>query len=430
MSLRVLTLNVWALPFGLARHTSERMAAIAARLVALDADVVALQEVWTPSARETLLRAGRQSGHVHVWHRPQRFGGSGLLLLSRRPLRSAEFVAYSAAGLPQRVQHADYWGGKGFVVAEIDTPTGPVVLVSTHLHAGYVEPGLTDEYVGVRTAQIVELARHLADIEAPVVLVGDLNCRDDEPEYQILLGLTGLRDAATDTGDPLPTVLAGSPYRAVGAAPQRIDYVLVRPGADRRVTVRGVDRVLDEPLAEEGAPHACSDHTGLRATLDFEAAPGTAAPAHRGAARRLGLDGASFEAAARIARARITLGRGLGTARKRGETKWATAIGAVGIAALVASPARRPDEPALAHRSTPPHAAHPAAHSAGHAAPRRDFVRSLLRAVGAVGLGAAGLGALASLFAGRLESTGYDQAERDLAELEAWLTRRDTLPAR
>ena len=60
--LRVVTLNVWALPLGAARDVSARMAAIGSRLSELAADVVALQEVWTLEARDSLLSAGRRAG--------------------------------------------------------------------------------------------------------------------------------------------------------------------------------------------------------------------------------------------------------------------------------------------------------------------------------------------------------------------------------
>ncbi|HKJ24105.1 MAG TPA: endonuclease/exonuclease/phosphatase family protein, partial [Myxococcota bacterium] len=120
-TLRLATLNVWALPAGIARDVAPRMDAISARLAELELDAAALQEVWTEEARAALVEGGRRAGLLHAWHRPEAFGGSGLLLLSRRPLGDPTFQAYTLRGLPQRIQHGDYWGGKGFVVATLDT---------------------------------------------------------------------------------------------------------------------------------------------------------------------------------------------------------------------------------------------------------------------------------------------------------------------
>jgi len=158
--LRFATLNVWALPAGIARHVAPRMEAIARRLGELELDVAALQEVWTPSARSALVAGGRRAGLAHAWHRREAFGGSGLLLLSRRPLGDPLFSPYTLRGLPQRIHHGDYWSGKGFVIATLETAAGPLALLDTHLHARYTRP--VDEYRGIRTGQVIELAAGLS----------------------------------------------------------------------------------------------------------------------------------------------------------------------------------------------------------------------------------------------------------------------------
>jgi len=77
MRLRVLTLNVWGLPLGLARHHDARMVAIGEGFAGSGADVIALQEVWTSAARGVLAEAGRRAGYAALWHRPVVFGGRG-----------------------------------------------------------------------------------------------------------------------------------------------------------------------------------------------------------------------------------------------------------------------------------------------------------------------------------------------------------------
>jgi endonuclease/exonuclease/phosphatase family metal-dependent hydrolase len=328
MQLRVLTLNVWALPFGLSRHTRARLDAIGARLAELDADLVACQEVWTAEARSRLVQAGRAAGYHSVWHRDAALGGSGLLVLARRPLRTTSFKRFTLEGLPQRVQHADYYGGKGFVVLEVGVGESTVHVVDTHLHAGYGSPGEPDEYRGIRVAQTTELAAAVCALEGPVIALGDWNFTDSDPEHAILTGLSGLRDAALVLGDPLPTVLADHPYRGRGAAAERIDRVFVRDGAALRVRIASLRRVLDEPIEIASAPGAYSDHAGLLAELSIE-------PMTRGEGRPLHPD----EDALDLASAWLTRGEGIARARSRGDL--GIALGGLAAAGGLGAAARR-----------------------------------------------------------------------------------------
>jgi endonuclease/exonuclease/phosphatase family metal-dependent hydrolase len=406
MRLRVLTLNVWDLPFGLARDARWRVAGLAA-LPALDADVVALQEVWTGAGRRILVDALRAAGYAHVWHRRRALGGSGLLLAARMPLTDVAFHPFEAAGLPQRVQHADWYGGKGFAVARLAGAGQPATVVVTHLHAGYVAPGEPDEYVGVRTAQILQLADRIAAVDTPLVLAGDLNLHDDEPEYAVLLGTTGLVDVAAALDRRDPTVLAPHPYRGPGAVAQRIDYVLARAGAGRAVVAESIERVLDEPVTRSDRTGPLSDHAGLLATL--RVAPG----------RGVGAPGPPDPAVLDLARRRLAEGRRIAIRRVGREARGATAAGLVGAGLLALG--RSADRGAPERRAA--------------RATRRGFLGGLGRALsgaGALALGGGAAAGLVALWAARAERAGHEAALRRIDALEARArddaARRDTLP--
>lgn len=271
MPFRVLTLNVWSLPLGVARHVPARMRAIGQALASLDADVVALQEVWTAEARQELASAAQAEGYTTVWHRRPAFGGSGLMLFSRWPSADIQFTPYRLGGLPQRPQHADYYGRKGFVQLQIETPDGPVTVMDTHLHAGYSPPHQPDEYAGVRATQAIEMATSVREIPSPVVAVGDFNTEEGDAAYRILLGLSGLEDAAVALDRRQATVLRNNPYRGTGAGEARIDLILSRRGNNRSLTPVAIRRVLDEEFSIEGERATYSDHAGVLA--DFEVEP-------------------------------------------------------------------------------------------------------------------------------------------------------------
>lgn len=274
MRVRAATLNVWAMPPPLGHRVAERLRAIGDRLASLELDVIGFQEVWTQEARRILVSAGRRAGLHHVWHRDAAFGGSGLLVLSRFPLRAPSFERYLLGGLPYPLTHPDYYGGKGFVQLQVETPNGPLVIVDTHLQARYGSR-VAHEYRGHRTGQIVQLARALRRVEAPIIVLGDFNFREHHDEYRIWAGLSGVRDVAALLDRREPTAYPESPYREAHGTARRIDYVFVRDGGDGRWFPRTVRRIFDKTWSLEGEVAAYSDHAGVLA--EVELVPGAVA---------------------------------------------------------------------------------------------------------------------------------------------------------
>lgn len=294
MRLRVLSFNVWAIPWPVGRRVGERMRAIGAALPELGLDVAALQEVWREDARGALIEAGRAAGLVHVWHNPEARSGGGLLVLSRHPIASARFEDFDLGGLPQRITELDYYGGKGFVELALATPAGEIALVDTHLQAGY-GPRRDDEYVGHRMGQVLELSERLRAQRRPLIAAGDFNFQDMYEEYAALVGIAGLRDAAAELDRRQDTVVRRNTYRAYRTgSDERIDFLFLRDGAEDSVAAVDVRRVFDAPVAIDGRPASYSDHAGVMG--DFEIRAGGAAlpppdPRALATARRLLAEG-------------------------------------------------------------------------------------------------------------------------------------------
>jgi len=270
---RVATLNAWGLPEPFSDRLSERMEAIGERLQTLDADVVAFQEVWTGASRNGLVEAGRRAGFTEAWHNHARIFGSGLLVLTRLPIESEGFERFKVSGFPERIDHADYYGGKGFTRLRLRTDEGPVTLVDTHLHARH-SSDMPNAYRPQRTAQIVQLASSAVHIEDPIIALGDFNFDEGMDEHAILTGLTGLRDVAIELDQRDPTVWKGNAYRFGRSKPgRRIDYVFVRDGLHQGITARHVGRAFDEVLDLPGGPASYSDHAGVMAEVVLGGAP-------------------------------------------------------------------------------------------------------------------------------------------------------------
>jgi sphingomyelin phosphodiesterase 2 len=298
MRIRVATLNVWALPGPFGRRVRQRMRAIGAELSTLDLDTVAFQEVWTAEARGILLGAGREAGLAHAWHNDSALGGSGLLVLSRLPIEAVRFERFLLPGRPQRIDHPDYYGGKGFARLRLATTAGPVTLVDTHLHARY-GGDVAHKYLAYRIGEVVQIATRMAAAREPLIAAGDFNFRKGDPEYRVLSGLARVRDVAAELGRPEPTIFRGNPFQAGRREPdRRIDFLFVRDGRQLGVHAHETRRVFDEVFELGGKPASYSDHAGVLAELEIaQISPAPAPtfdPEAAGLASRLLADGRSL----------------------------------------------------------------------------------------------------------------------------------------
>jgi len=152
LSLRVVTLNVRAFPGSQPRGT-ERLAALAPALAALEPDLVLLQEAWVASGRKRIAAALKGAGLKHRRYFRSRLFGSGLLVISRYPIEEASFDAFDVSGGPHRPRELDWYAGKGFASCLLRTPAGALRVVNAHLQSAYA----ADRYERVRYAQLVQL---------------------------------------------------------------------------------------------------------------------------------------------------------------------------------------------------------------------------------------------------------------------------------
>jgi endonuclease/exonuclease/phosphatase family metal-dependent hydrolase len=325
MQIRVATLNVWALPEPFGRRVRQRMRAIGTELSSLDLDAVAFQEVWTAEARGILLRTGREAGLAHAWHNDTALGGSGLLVLSRLPIEAVRFERFVLPGRPQRIDHPDYFGGKGFARVRLATAAGPVTFVDTHLHARY-GGDVAHEYVAYRIGAIVQMAMRLAVAREPLIAAGDFNFRKGDPEYRVLKGLARVRDVAAELGRPEPTIFRDNPFRGGGPKDERrVDFLFVRDGSQLGVRARETRRVFDGVFELGGEPASYSDHAGVLAEIEIGLSSPASAP---------GFDSEAAGLASRL----LAEGRRLAEHQRRGD-RTVAGIG-FGMALLAAAGAR------------------------------------------------------------------------------------------
>src|SRR3974377_2377959 len=143
LGLKLVTYNIWGLPWWLNGARPSRYAQIAHELERLDPDIILLQEAWTAKARKSVPRNGRWSiargAGQHLI-----FQQNGLVTLSRFPIVGGNFFPFSHAFFPDRLVT------KGALKVTLCLPGGQVLNVwNVHLQ----EAGPAQ----VRQSQINEL---------------------------------------------------------------------------------------------------------------------------------------------------------------------------------------------------------------------------------------------------------------------------------
>lgn len=217
---RFVTFNVF--------YRNRNLAGIADYLQRIDADVVALQELEPPQARQL---AALLPSYPHV--SPLAQGRYGTIIFSRWPITSAASVELVPGGA--RVEKAVIdWRGQS------------VTLIGAHLHWP-IRPGTAH----LRNAELHKLAQLAKSIDGPLLVGGDFNITPWSPNFRDAVAESGLQDCAHGHSPVTtwPTFFA--------PAWIRIDHCLA--SADWRV------------VAIQTGPALGSDHYPV--VNDFEAGP-------------------------------------------------------------------------------------------------------------------------------------------------------------
>jgi endonuclease/exonuclease/phosphatase family metal-dependent hydrolase len=267
--LRVATMNV----LGPANPDwARRRRVLAEELQALDADVVALQEVPIATAPEVVDDLLGDGYHVRGFTRAAE-DGVGAALATRLPHRLLEEVDQHCT---ERTQD---FAWLATLVVEIDAPVGRTV-VAHH------KPSWQFGYEYEREQQALAAARALEKHAAAadhVVVLGDFDATPDAASLLFWRGrrsLDGISVCYQDAWETVrpqepgwtfsaenPLVRAGEVATAIS---RRIDYVLVRSGAHGpTLQTLACNRILDEPRDGVWA----SDHFGVVADLSLPEHP-------------------------------------------------------------------------------------------------------------------------------------------------------------
>ena len=247
-----------------------RQPAIDATLVALNADVICIQETWP----DQVSRLADLLGMQHIYGSRQAFDGVqfGNAILSKWPIARTET-------LPLPVDEAGkFEEGRTILFAEIEGPRGTFQVFNTHLNWRLDQSAIRQ----IQVKAIFDAVDQRRPRTFPAIVTGDFNAGPDTDEIRMMTGKTEVpiegmifHDAweSTDGSSASGKTVNGNTwanenaYALLDLEPsRRIDYVFVGwpkgGGAGHAVTCR---RVCTE-LVDGVVP---SDHYGVLAELRY-----------------------------------------------------------------------------------------------------------------------------------------------------------------
>jgi endonuclease/exonuclease/phosphatase family metal-dependent hydrolase len=227
---RIATWNVW----GRYGPWEARMPVITENLRAIDADILALQEVWEDHSRSQARELAGALGYTEpvYAHNLERDGArSGNAVLARWPITRHEVRVLPRRGAFDAV---DEEGEERLCLfAEVDGPRGPIQMFCAHL-------SWSADHSAVRQEQTRAIAHFLTETRPrpfPAVLCGDLNSEQSSDELRLLTGRSAspvrhvvLRDAweAAGNRDEGYTWSNTNPFAAASLdLDRRIDHIMV-----------------------------------------------------------------------------------------------------------------------------------------------------------------------------------------------------------
>lgn len=240
VNLDLLTMNLWGLPWPVARARRARKRRFLSHLLEETYDIVGIQELWWP---------WRSSLPLEHFDLPPSVRDSGLALAGRLKAGTDVHVEHfrDRTGI-ERLKH------KGMLAATVVAGPGVEIAVYvTHLQAGR-------RGAAVRARQIDQLLERLDAETRPAVVMGDFNLFEhevDDHRSAERIADAGFIDAAEAGGAAHATYCSKNPYVRRRNHAERFDRVLLRDAAENRFEIVSVDvcHALELPFSDHHPVH-------------------------------------------------------------------------------------------------------------------------------------------------------------------------------
>lgn len=256
--LRVLSYNVWGMPFPI-RPAHKKLREAPKIIPQLQADILGMQEVFIRRSKD--LAKMKEYPHVAFGAGPKglKVLGSGLLIASKYPLSNIATMTY------KKCSGSDCLARKGALYARVTIPgQGEIDVINTHLNAGSNRK--------TKEAQLNQLFDFVSKHRShrPLILLGDFNLQPEsifyrsfpyffevEDAHQLYLEMNP--NASKRERDGFTYMLKIGPIKIN----QKLDYIWFSPGSDVGLELKDYSVVFDGLYLPK-----LSDHFGLTALFD------------------------------------------------------------------------------------------------------------------------------------------------------------------
>ena len=232
--LKIVSFNIWDLPYWFVKNRQQRILQIAEYLQKLDAEIICLQESFDVHHRRLLYE------HLGV-DRYYASGGfeetrkvplasfdttGGLVVFSKFPIIQYKFIPFNqfTPSLIERI------GRKGVLEATIETPYGVIQVFNVHLHVG---KHFLAHSIRVKQLKSV-LERMKLQSNLPIILAGDFNenALMDQKKFVTILQSRGLTHSLHfEQYEFMPSYRIKNPFvnnwLNRSKYSRRLDYILV-----------------------------------------------------------------------------------------------------------------------------------------------------------------------------------------------------------
>eukprot|EP00055_Hartaetosiga_balthica_P009264 m.36487 g.36487 ORF g.36487 m.36487 type:complete len:307 (+) comp6675_c0_seq1:327-1247(+) len=253
------------------QHTMQRFEHLADSLLRMNADVIALQEIYEKQHFEDLAESIATVYPYHCRETPRQMPykfHNGLAIFSKYPITEAGIHVHRVAPFIEKAM-----GCKAFLKVKIDTPFGKMFIVNMHTTAGGgLDPERSNNMREREIDDALEACQQaLDDNISQVFLLGDLNLGPEAsaPNYEYILN-NHYKDCVTEvadgkefmTWDPANPLNASGPHSY--CPPQRCDHIFLHKDCST-IVPKSAQMVFKDDVARSrrGEHVTLSDHYGI-----------------------------------------------------------------------------------------------------------------------------------------------------------------------
>ncbi|MBT7611135.1 MAG: hypothetical protein HN576_15345 [Bacteriovoracaceae bacterium] len=248
--LKVMTYNIWGLPFPIAKRI-KRFKVLKKIIAKQDVDFIGFQEAFT----RTALKVTKHKNFPHVAYGPKKCLlnlSSGLVLISKYPIVKTDTIKY------KECQGWDCRANKGVLFAQVNIKNELIDVYVTHLNA-------EGEDFGPRLSQMNQLIKFVQKNSTgnKTIFLGDFNFQPSSFLHDHMTTILGLNDShqeyVLDNPDLSADERNGYTNRKLT---KRIDYVWSSP----ELLVNESKVIMKERLYKN---ETLSDHKAVRTSLNY-----------------------------------------------------------------------------------------------------------------------------------------------------------------